>query len=194
MILIAIMVHSFGSIAADVPKPVGLHHTGRNIPVEVFILAVQSNMEGHGFIPADPIRNGGKGSLENIVKDPATAGKFGHLVGKDGKWVIRNDVWVHYLDRKGKLTAGHGVKENRIGPELGFGTVVGDAYSEPVLLIKLAWGGKSLARDFRPPRSGGETGGFDKEIVEPTRAILKNIPAEFPEFGRSIDVLPSEVQ
>jgi alpha-galactosidase len=37
------------------------------------------------------------------------------------------------------------VKEDRIGPELGFGWVVGDAFEEPVLLISLAWGGKSLA-------------------------------------------------
>ena len=32
--------------------------------------------------------------------------------------------------------------------------VVGDAYEEPVLLVKLSWGGKSLAKDFRPPSSG----------------------------------------
>ena len=41
-----------------------------------------------------------------------------------------------------------------IGPELGFGTVVGDAHDETVLLVKCAWGGKSLAIDFRPPSAG----------------------------------------
>jgi alpha-galactosidase len=41
-----------------------------------------------------------------------------------------------------------------IGPELGFGWVMGDACEEPVLLIKCAWGGKSLAVDFRPPSAG----------------------------------------
>lgn len=182
-IVIAIAVHSVVSIAADVPKPVDLHHADRTSSVKVFILAGQSNMEGHGFIPADPKRNGGKGSLEFVVKDPASAGKFGHLVGKDGKWVVRDDVLIHYLDRKGKLTAGFGVKPDRIGPELGFGTVVGDAFEEPVLLIKLAWGGKSLAQDFRPPSSGGETGPYYKEIIERTRTVLKNIEAEFPELG-----------
>ena len=41
-----------------------------------------------------------------------------------------------------------------IGPELEFGTVVGDRYAEPVLLIKTAWGGKSLHTDFRPASAG----------------------------------------
>lgn len=121
---------------------------------KVFILAGQSNMEGHGIIAADPKRNGGQGSLEHVVRDPGTAARFGHLVGKDGKWIVRDDVWISYLDRRGGLTAGYGVKPDRIGPELGFGWVLGEAMTEPILLIKCAWGGKSLAVDFRPPSSG----------------------------------------
>lgn len=152
-------------------------------PVKVFILAGQSNMEGHGFIAADPKRNDGKGSLESVAKDKATADKFKHLLGKDGKWAVRDDVWVHYLDRKGRLTAGFGVKEDRIGPELGFGNVIGDTFEEPVLLVKLAWGGKSLAKDFRPPSAGGEVGPFYKEVVDRTKAVLKGLKTEFPEFG-----------
>ena len=27
-----------------------------------------------------------------------------------------------------------------------------------MLLIKIAWGGKSIGKDFRPPSSGGEVG------------------------------------
>ncbi|MCX7418484.1 MAG: hypothetical protein NT013_02965 [Planctomycetia bacterium] len=123
-------------------------------PVKVFILAGQSNMEGQGIIAADPKRNGGKGSLEYLVKDPGTAARFGHLVGKDGKWGVRDDVWISYLDRQGALAVGYGPKPDRIGPELGFGWVMGDALEEPVLLIKCAWGGKSLALDFRPPSAG----------------------------------------
>ena len=152
-------------------------------PVKVFVLAGQSNMEGQGFIKADPKRNDGKGSLEYLMKDLATAAKFKQLQDKDGKWVVRDDVWIHYLDRKGRLTTGYGAKDDRIGPELGFGTVIGDATEEPVLLIKLAWGGKSLAKDFRPPSSGGEVGPYYKEIVERTKAVLKDLKKEFPEFG-----------
>jgi len=123
-------------------------------PVKVFILAGQSNMEGQGIIAADPKRNGGKGSLEYLVKEPGTAAKFKHLVDKEGMWVVRDDVSISYLDRQGALTVGYGPKPDRIGPELGFGWVVGEACDEPVLLIKCAWGGKSLAVDFRPPSSG----------------------------------------
>lgn len=123
-------------------------------PVKVFILAGQSNMEGTGFIAADEKRNGGKGSLEYLVRQPATAARFAPLVGKDGGWAERDDVWITYLDRHGPLTVGYGAKPDRIGPELGFGWVVGDAIEAPVLLVKCAWGGKSLAVDFRPPSSG----------------------------------------
>lgn len=154
-----------------------------NKPISVFILAGQSNMEGQGFIQADPQRNEGKGSLEYLVKQPATADKFKHLLGKEGQWIIRDDIWIHYLDRKGKLTVGYGAKEDRIGPELGFGYVIGEAYEEPVLLIKLAWGGKSLAQDFRPPSSGGEVGPYYKEIVQRTKDVLANLKKEFPEIA-----------
>ncbi|MCB8932999.1 MAG: sialate O-acetylesterase [Chthonomonadaceae bacterium] len=123
-------------------------------PVRVFILAGQSNMEGHGFVSADPKRNEGKGSLEFLAHDPATAKRFSKFLGPDGQWRRRDDVWIDYLDRKGPLAAGYGANENLIGPELGFGWVVGDAYDEPVLLIKCAWGGKSLGVDFRPPSAG----------------------------------------
>lgn len=123
-------------------------------PIKVFILAGQSNMEGQGFIAAEPKRNEGRGSLELLVKDPSTAPRFRHLIDSDGKWIVRDDVWITYLDRKGPLTVGFGAKPDRIGPELGFGNVVGDALNEPVLLIKCAWGGKSLAVDFRPPSAG----------------------------------------
>ena len=122
--------------------------------VRVFILAGQSNMEGQGFIAAEPKRNGGKGSLEYLVKDAATAARFRHLVDKGGKWIVRDDVWIAYLERRGALTVGYGAKGDRIGPELGFGWVLGGLFAEPVLLIKCAWGGKSLAVDFRPPSAG----------------------------------------
>ena len=123
-------------------------------PLKVFILAGQSNMEGHGFVPADPKRNGGRGSLEWAVKNPATAARFAPLVDAAGQWRTRDDVSITYLARRGPLTVGYGARPDKIGPELGFGWVLGDALDAPVLLIKCAWGGKSLAVDFRPPSAG----------------------------------------
>jgi hypothetical protein len=164
-------------VAAD-DKPVAASK-----PIKVFILAGQSNMVGHGFIPSDPKRNGGKGSLEYLARGPATADTFGHLLDAKGAWVVRDDVWVHDQDRKGPLAPGFGAGTDRIGPELGFGHAIGDAFEEPVLLIKLAWGGKSLAVDFRPPSAGGQVGPFYKELIDRAKAVLKDLNAEFPALG-----------
>jgi opacity protein-like surface antigen len=91
-------------------------------PGKVFILTGQSNMEGAGQIKADPKRNGGKGSLEFLVKDAATAKHFAPLVDSAGQWRTRDDVWISVLDRKGPLTVGFGARAGEtIGPELGFG-------------------------------------------------------------------------
>jgi alpha-galactosidase len=111
-------------------------------------------MEGAGQVAANTNRNGGRGSLEFLVKDPATAKQFAPLVDASGQWRKRDDVWISYLDRQGPLTVGFGARRETMGPELGFGWVVGDALDQPVLLIKCAWGGKSLAVDFRPPSAG----------------------------------------
>jgi alpha-galactosidase len=111
-------------------------------PVKVFILAGQSNMEGKAKVEL----------LEYQIKQPATADLFKHLQ-KDGKWVERDDVWIKFLDRHGKLTVGFG-SPKCIGPELEFGNVVGDHFGQQVLLIKTAWGGRSLYRDFRSPGAG----------------------------------------
>jgi alpha-galactosidase len=111
-------------------------------PVKVFILAGQSNMEGKAKVAL----------MDYQAGQPATRDLYRDL-RKDDKWLVRDDVWIKFLDRKGKLTVGFG-SPGCIGPELGFGQVVGDRYEEQVLLIKTAWGGKSLYRDFRPPSAG----------------------------------------
>jgi hypothetical protein len=62
-----------------------------------------------------------------------------------------------------------------IGPELGFGWVMGDALQEPVLLIKCAWGGKSLAVDFRSPSAGKPPYSLGEEVdaaIEQDPAIV----------------------
>lgn len=159
-------------------------------PVKVFILAGQSNMVGHGFIAADPKRNGGKGSLEFMAREPSSDPMFKNLLDKDGKWRIRDDVWIDYFDRKGKLTVGYGAGEDCVGPELGFGNVVGDAIDEPVLLVKLAWGGKSLYADFRPPSSGGKLGPYYTEVIKGAVEAVAKLGTNFPQFkGRPVEIV-----
>lgn len=149
--------------------------------VKVFVLAGQSNMEGHGRIASEA--NEGRGSLERLAKGPNADPRFAKLVDASGEWIARDDVKIWYLDRKGDLRPGFGFREGFIGPELGFGQVVGEAFEEPVLLIKLAWGGKSLAQDFRPPSSGGEVGPYYQEVIEKTKQVLTEAPALFPELA-----------
>ena len=124
-------------------------------PVKVFILAGQSNMEGKGRV--DPL-------LNHQITAPETKDFFAHL-HKDGKYIERNDVCINYLKRRGKLTVGYG-SPGRIGLELEFGHVMGNHFEAPVLLIKAAWGGKSIGRDFRPPSSGLQSKGKIDEFVE----------------------------
>lgn len=111
-------------------------------PVKVFILAGQSNMEGKAQ----------NSLLEFQATDPKTKDLFAHL-RKGDAWIVRDDVFIKYLDRKGGLTIGYG-SPDRTGVELEFGTVMGDYFDEPVVLIKAAWGGHSLYKPFRSPSAG----------------------------------------
>lgn len=85
-------------------------------------------------------------------------GKFPYLVDEkaEGGWSVRQDVFFHEA-RVGKIkgsflnAASNG---GSLGPEVGFGTVMGMFHEEPVLLIKTAMGNRSLGSDFRPPSSG----------------------------------------
>lgn len=160
------------------PQPL----TAREGTIEVFILAGQSNMEGAGQVKANPKQNGGKGSLEYLVKEAKTAKQFQHTVDQTGKWIIRKDVHINYLGRTGGLSVGYGARPNQIGPEFQFGHVVGDALTNEVLLIKTAWGGKSLAVDFRPPSSGGTVGPYYLKMIEQIKSVLKNVPSDLPGY------------
>jgi hypothetical protein len=56
-----------------------------------------------------------------------------------------------------------------------FGHVLGDNLDNQVLLIKTAWGGKSLYRDFRPPSSGGAVGPYYTKMLGDVREALANL-------------------
>jgi alpha-galactosidase len=129
-------------------------------PLKVFILAGQSNMEG----PADI------STFDYIGDDPATAPLLKMMRGADGKPKTADGAWISYhtgageknFTLNGKLTAGYGTMwgadptkpGQKIGPEFTFGLAMDAAFDEPVLIIKAAWGGKSLHTDFRPPSAG----------------------------------------
>ncbi len=152
--------------------------------VHVFILSGQSNMVGAGEVPSKLSRNDGRGSLEWLTKNPVTAPHYRHLRNDDGSWKQRDDVQICFFDKCGPLQPGYGSNQNKIGPELGFGCCIGDALDEPVLLIKIAWGGKSLAEDFRPPSLEGKTGLYYTKLLEQINNVLRQSDQLFPQFKR----------
>ncbi len=178
-------------------------------PLKIFILAGQSNMEGHAKIE----------TFDYIGDDPATAPLLKQMRGADGKPAVCDHVWISYLtgggnadgEGTGKLTAGFGSRRNpaedggKIGPEFTFGLTMDKALQEPVLIIKTAWGGKSLNTDFRPPSAGpyvptevevkkweakpeqqkeriAATGVYYRKMVEHVKSVTKNIKRVCPAY------------
>ncbi|MDE0960984.1 MAG: M28 family peptidase [Planctomycetota bacterium] len=166
-------------------------------PIQVFLLAGQSNMEGHAVVDLvhEEHYNGGRGTLIRLLDDPSMAKRMGHL-RKDGEWTKRDDVLVRYRTgndvlKSGPLSIGYAVYDDlhHFGPELQIGHRLGDANEAPVLLIKTCWGGKSLHVDFRPPSAGGETGPYYTQMVKEYREALAAIETEFPDLaGRSTEL------
>ena len=151
-------------------------------PLKVYILAGQSNMEGHASVS----------TFDYIGKDPKTAPLLKEMRNADGTPRVCENVWISYFtgwetfgEGFGKLTAGYGARSNpaedggQIGPEFTFGIYMHKLTKEPILLIKTAWGGKSLNTDFRPPSAGPYE--FSKEQL-----------AQFERRGVDIDKIKAE--
>lgn len=117
-------------------------------PLQVYLLVGQSNMQGHAHVRTFP----------HIGMDPKTAPLLDQIQNAEGKPRVCEDVWISYLSaggvKQGRLTAGFGASDEKIGPELTFGIRMHEIVGEPILIIKTAWGGKSLNTDFRPPSAG----------------------------------------
>lgn len=121
-------------------------------PLKVFILAGQSNMQGHAKIS----------TIEHIGMDPKTKPMMEEMLQADGTPRTCERVWISSIgcggndteEQTGKLTAGFGATKEKIGPEFTFGLTMEKMTDCPILIIKTAWGGKSLNTDFRPPSAG----------------------------------------
>lgn len=121
-------------------------------PLKIFILAGQSNMQGHAKIS----------TIEHIGMDPKTKPMMDAMLMPDGTPRICDRVWISSIgcgtndteELTGKLTAGFGASKEKIGPEFTFGLTMEKRTDSPILLIKTSWGGKSLHTDFRPPSAG----------------------------------------
>jgi len=130
------------------------------------------------------------------MKESKQPALYRHLKTSAGAWRERDDVSVWYrtgngLLKKGPLSIGYAVYpgKHHFGPELQFGHVMGDHYKDHVLLLKTAWGGKSLFRDFRPPGAGGETGPFYRKMIAEIHEVLGDLKEHCPGYsGRGYEI------
>lgn len=166
-----------------------------NGKLKIFILSGQSNMVGFGQIKGSP------GTMETYVK--SNPKDYGHLVNHKGEPVVRDDVWLVNISnaekqQRGWLTTGYGASEDHIGPEYGFGFVIGDVYEDPVLLIKSAWGGRSLAHNFLSPSSekypkpekDGDKGFHYAEVLRHVKEITGDLKKYYPDYdGKGFEIV-----
>jgi|ETNmetMinimDraft_23_1059889.scaffolds.fasta_scaffold13865_2 alpha-galactosidase len=141
-------------------------------PLKVYLLVGQSNMQGHAHVR----------TFDHIGMDPKTAPILKAIRNAAGTPKVCENVWISSVDtavpegeRHGRLTAGYGAsgRGSKIGPELTFGIYMQQRVDEPILVIKTAWGGKSLNTDFRPPSAGPYE--FNAQQLENLKKQGKNI-------------------
>jgi alpha-galactosidase len=121
-------------------------------PLKVFILAGQSNMQGHVNVS----------TFDSMADDPKTAPILKEMRNADGTPRVCQKVWISSIgcagddttEQKGKLAAGFGASTEEIGPEFTFGIYMEKMLNEPILIIKTSWGGRDLHTCFRPPSAG----------------------------------------
>ena len=183
-------------------------HISAKEPLKVFILAGQSNMQGHADLS----------TFDHVGMDPRTAPILKEMRNADGTPRICENVWISSIgnggteeEYHGQLTAGYGAKGRgtKIGPEFTFGIYMQKYLKEPILIIKTAWGGKSLHTDFRSPGSGPyefnesqlealrkqgkdidqakkdraqASGHFYRLMLEHVNKVLKDIKQVYPEY------------
>jgi hypothetical protein len=138
--------------------------TAAEKPLKVYILVGQSNMQGHAQVR----------TFEHLGMDPRTAPMLKELQNADGTPQVCENVWISSIghdgtetEKHGQLTVGYGASggsEPKIGPELTFGIYMQKLVDQPILLIKTAWGGKSINTDFRPPSAGPYV--FNEQQIE----------------------------
>lgn len=158
--------------------------------VQVFILSGQSNMCGMGK----------KDSLKSLAGEET----FGYLFDEDGNYTVRKDAYYIYYVMGTRLTAkgwvSATVNGRRVGPEGAIGHILGHYLEEPVLLIKVACGNRSLGYDIMPPTAREKRGITEKggkwycgisydRWVACAKNIIANLDKHYPGYrGQGFEV------
>lgn len=116
-------------------------------PLKIILLAGQSNMVGMGSVD----------HLHKLVERDCPCHRYRDQLWNGTSYRVFDTIYMKYNDCHGPLTIGSNfaASHKHFGPEVGIGYEVANHLTdETVFFLKTAWGGKSLAVDFRPPASG----------------------------------------
>ncbi len=110
------------------------------------------------------------------------------MLGSEDDWTVLDNAYLYFTNGAGDtirdhVTVGQGAYPDLIGPELMFAHQLDAYFEDPVLIIKTAWGGLSLAEDFRPPSAGGTTGPYYNAMIETVESVTENLATEFPDIA-----------
>jgi alpha-galactosidase len=166
-------------------------------PLKAYILVGQSNMQGHAV----------KEVMAGMAADPISKPLYDKIMDEHGNFRVFEDVQVTAISgnmdspvaKAGALTFGFGANLSsqanvtgkhamKFGPELGFGVTMREHLKEPFLIIKAAWGGKSLRKDFLSPSGaqllGGEatTGTHYQKMLDHVQNVLADPSKHFPGY------------
>lgn len=220
-------------------------------PLQVIIMAGQSNTVGHGYAEGSDLHwnsssrmcvgEQSSGCNNGVPFSQMPPNLNGSLLtpeysflrtaaGKGGqnKWTQHQGVWVIFNETAdddglpsgfptpgpnggywhGELSVGYGgfhkgltiynrTNRTEVGPEIGLGWALGDAYAktgQQVLIIKTAWGGKTIDGDFRPPSSvaanpkGPPVGPYYTRMVAEVADALSKLKTFFPSYSGSYEL------
>lgn len=141
-------------------------------------------MEGHGKLE-DTLDQRVKGTLDyHLRTDPSS--RFaswranGHWTSRDDVYVVGNAPAVSWPQVLPLTPGRHGASDGKIGPELTIASALRDHYAfDPVVLVKVAEGGRSLRYDFRPPSAGSvdgtKTGRLYRAIIDEVTAVMAGV-------------------
>jgi hypothetical protein len=210
ILLIIYLTAAVSAIAAEKPKPT----SQASKPLKIYILAGQSNMVGHARVS----------TFDYIGMDEKTLPMLNEMRDEKGDYTVCEDVWItsignysndDHKETHGKLTAGYGGLGRfvEIGPEFTFGIYMQKIVDQPILLIKTAWGGKTLNTNFRSPSAGAyefseaqiagfksrgkdidqikadkvkETGHYYRLMMEQVKKVLKDPKRVYPGYDKSL--------
>lgn len=155
--------------------------TADDNPIKVFIISGQSNALGQGRIV----------HLNALVADPACCNEFRDTLMENGAYKTLPNVYMDFFNTRGLLQMGSAryTGGGKFGPEMMLGYTLNQAINEPILIIKVAFGGSYLSREFRPPSSGlgeacgystSDIGGRYRTLVSQVTSTLADISSIIP--------------